>query len=53
MTLHRGELPAGAREFSWNGRLADGTQARDGVYFYRAVAGPETLARKLVLLRSP
>ena len=53
VTLHRGELPAGTREFSWDGRLADGARARDGVYFYRAAAGTETLARKLVLLQSP
>jgi hypothetical protein len=53
VTLHRGELAAGTREFSWDGRLANGSQARDGVYFYRAAAGTETLARKLVLLRSP
>jgi hypothetical protein len=52
-TLHRGELPAGARDFSWNGRLADGLRARDGVYFYRAIAGPEAQSRKLVLLRQP
>lgn len=53
VTLHRGELPAGTREFSWDGRLGDGARARDGVYFYRAAAGTETLARKLVLLQSP
>ena len=52
-TIHRGELPAGSREFAWNGRLADGSQARDGVYFYRAIAGAGTEARKLVLLRQP
>jgi hypothetical protein len=53
VTLHRGELPAGTREFTWDGRIADGTRARDGVYFYRAAAGSETLARKLVLLGGP
>jgi len=53
VTIHRGELPAGTREFSWDGSLANGSRARDGVYFYRAAAGTETLARKLVLLRSP
>jgi hypothetical protein len=52
-TLYRGELPAGTREFEWDGRLADGSRARDGVYFYRVASGAETLARKLVLLRSP
>ena len=53
VTLHRGELAAGTREFSWDGRLANGAQARDGVYFYRATAGAQATARKLVLLRSP
>ena len=53
VTLHHGELPAGAREFTWDGRLADGSRVRDGVYFYRALAGAGTLARKLVLLRRP
>jgi hypothetical protein len=53
VTIHRGELPAGTREFSWDGSLANGSRARDGVYFYRAAVGTETLARKLVLLRSP
>ena len=52
-TVHRGDLPAGTREFAWDGRLADGSRAQDGVYFYRVDAGTETLAKKLVLLRSP
>ena len=52
-TVHRGDLPAGTHEFAWDGRLADGSRASDGVYFYRVDAGDETLARKLVLLRSP
>jgi flagellar hook capping protein FlgD len=52
-TVHHGDLPAGTREFAWDGRLADGSRAQDGVYFYRVDAGTETLARKLVLLRSP
>ena len=41
---------AGVREFTWNGRAADGTAARSGVYFYRAVAEGRTVARKMVLL---
>jgi len=51
VTLFRGDLPAGTHEFAWDGRLANGSAARDGVYFYRAQAGAQTLARKLVLLR--
>jgi hypothetical protein len=52
-TVHRGDLPAGTHQFAWDGRLADGSRASAGVYFYRVDAGNETLARKLVLLRSP
>jgi hypothetical protein len=52
-TLQRGVLSAGTHEFTWDGRIADGSRARDGVYFYRVASGSETLARKLVLLRSP
>jgi len=52
-TVHRGDLPAGTHEFTWDGRLADGSRASAGVYFYRVDAGDETLARKLVLLRTP
>jgi flagellar hook capping protein FlgD len=51
-TVHHGDLPAGTHEFAWDGRLADGSRASDGVYFYRVDAGNETVARKLVLLRS-
>ncbi len=50
-TLFRGRLPSGPREFRWDGRGADGVPAANGVYFYRAVVGGKTLARKLILMR--
>jgi len=48
--LHQGLLPAGNREFAWNGMRDGGAAARGGVYFYRAVAGTVVVARKMVLL---
>jgi hypothetical protein len=50
-TIHRGILPAGTREFSWNGTNADGSRAATGVYFYRAAVAGTTASRKLVLVR--
>jgi hypothetical protein len=50
-TLHRGALPAGTREFTWDGSNADGSQAATGVYFYRAAVRGSTVSRKLVLVR--
>jgi hypothetical protein len=49
-TLHRGALPAGTREFGWNGSNADGSRAATGVYFYRAAVRGSTVSRKLVLV---
>ena len=51
VTLHRGPLSAGDHAFTWDGTTADGSSARDGVYFYRAFASGVTATRKLVLLR--
>ncbi len=49
--IFRGDLPAGMREFGWNGRRPEGAPARDGIYFIRAVSGDGAVTRKLVLLR--
>jgi hypothetical protein len=49
--LHRGALPAGPREFAWDGRDADGRAVPEGVYFYQASVGGKALARKLILRR--
>lgn len=49
--LHQGALGPGSYPFTWNGMRADGSAAPDGLYFYRASAGGEVAARKLVLLR--
>lgn len=49
--LAKGVRPAGIHSFIWNGKDADGTQAPNGVYFYRAASGGEVLSRKMVLVR--
>ena len=43
--------PAGVFEASWNGTDSTGNPVASGVYFYRLVAGSETLTRKAVLLK--
>jgi hypothetical protein len=52
MTLHRGLAAAGGQMFRWDGRDASGARAPEGVYFYRARGAGETLARKIILLRT-
>ncbi|MBD3221550.1 Omp28-related outer membrane protein [bacterium] len=44
-------LPAGAHEFTWQGRTDTGQQAASGTYFYRLVTGDETLTRKMTLVK--
>lgn len=48
--LFQGRLAAGTRSFTWDGRLADGTRARDGIYFYRLNVAGRTQARRALLL---
>jgi flagellar hook capping protein FlgD len=49
--LHHGWLEAGAHPFRWNGRAADGREAPNGVYFYRAEVEGKAVGRKMVLIR--
>jgi hypothetical protein len=42
-------VPAGEHRIPWNGRLASGSRAPAGVYFYRLTAGAETRTGKFVL----
>jgi hypothetical protein len=49
-TIARGMLPAGTREYIWNGTDSDGHRAAAGLYFARVRAGSELRSQKLVLL---
>ncbi len=49
--LASGQMPAGAREVTWDGRDAAGRAAASGIYFYRLDAGRFTQTRKMILLR--
>ena len=44
-------LPAGAHEFSWNGRGVDGSPVSAGRYFYRLNASGESRSGDLILVR--
>ena len=41
----------GYYEFRWDGRGKDGRDVSSGVYFYRALIGPDRYTRKMALLR--
>ncbi len=49
-TIHRGPLPAGVLELSWNGRRDGGGGLNAGIYFLRATAAGASAMRKLVVL---
>jgi len=49
--LADGNMPAGEHSVEWNGRDRMGANISSGVYFYRLIAGKESLSRKMVLLR--
>ncbi len=49
--LHAGPMTAGERRLTWDGTDQDGRALPGGVYFARVVAGAESQARKLVLVR--
>jgi FlgD Ig-like domain len=50
-TLAKGTFAAGTREFSWDGTLAGGERASDGLYFVVVRSGAERRTEKLMLLR--
>ena len=51
-TLHNGPLTAGEHHRTWDGRLDDGTQAPQGIYFLQLeAAGIGTRATKVILVR--
>jgi hypothetical protein len=50
-TLADNQMAAGEHRFVWDGRDGSGRGVASGVYLVRAVAGSETVVRKLVLLR--
>ena len=49
--LHSGNATAGFLPLTWDGRDSRGRQAASGVYWIRADAGGEKLARRFVLAR--
>ncbi len=49
--LAEGTYPAGFHSVSWDGRLADGSRASSGVYFYRLETREGTQNRKLMIIR--
>ena len=52
-TVFAGALPAGHREFTWNGATDRGDRAANGVYFVHLAAGGEISSRKVVVLGGP
>lgn len=50
-TLVDKEMSAGPHEIGWDARDTSGRTVRSGVYFYRMIAGGQTLSRKMVVLR--
>ncbi len=50
-TLVDGPAEAGAGSLLWDGKDEGGRQAATGVYFYRLIAGGQSLSRKLMVVR--
>jgi hypothetical protein len=50
-TLQSGRRSAGYNEIVWDGRLASGSRAASGVYFYRLQTLGQVLTRKMVVVR--
>jgi serine protease len=50
-TLVNGEIGAGAFMVTWDGTNEAGERVSSGVYFYRVVAGENTVTRKLMLAK--
>jgi flagellar hook assembly protein FlgD len=49
--LFEGQLPETGRHVTWDGRDLHGEKASSGVYFIRAVVGPDQTSRSVILLR--
>ena len=50
-TLHRGPLPAGPNQLTWDGRLSGGRQAATGCYWVRTSVGGVHQSSRLVVVR--
>ncbi|MGD8413548.1 MAG: FlgD immunoglobulin-like domain containing protein, partial [Candidatus Latescibacterota bacterium] len=50
-TLVDEALPAGLKEFVWDGRNNAGNPVGSGVYLYRLQAGHEVVTKKMVLIK--
>jgi len=50
-TLTSGVLEAGAYPFVWDGRDANGSEMKSGIYYARLIAGSARFTRRLTLLR--
>lgn len=44
-------LPAGMSSLTWDGRSETGAPVSDGVYFYRVVAGENTVTSKVIIVK--
>jgi flagellar hook assembly protein FlgD len=44
-------MPAGSHTFTWDGTNDRGGALASGIYFYRVVAGTETVTKKMTLLK--
>ena len=49
--LADGVYPAGQHKMVWDGAYANGQAAANGIYFYKLVAGEQTITRRLSLVR--
>jgi hypothetical protein len=49
--LASGLMPAGRHDVRWDGTDAQGQRVAAGVYFYRLVAGSETLTKKMTVMK--
>ena len=50
-TLYDGDLPGGPVGMTWDGRNTRGQSVSSGIYFYRILAGGETISRKMLMIK--